>query len=131
MRRKTWLIAIVTALYVLQVPFCAFACLVPVEVEATAASADVTAHGCHEEAPASSSGSSDVPLSHDDCGCEFAESVLVSASSDFLATSLHAVAPAAVDVEPIDAFTGRQRSILRAFDLPPRDILLLNSTLII
>lgn len=126
MKRNNWLIAIFTALFVLQAPICAMACL-----DQVAPSPDATAAsdhgGCHDEVPDPSS--SDVPSSHDECGCASAETVVVSQSNDVAASLLQFVVSIAIRFDIVESHAPRSHSILAAADLPPPDILLRKSTL--
>ena len=131
MRRRNWLIATATALFVLQAPLCALACL-PVTGSQDTASAEHGDGPCHEQAPDSTS---DEPTnSHEDCGCEAAYTALVKSpdQSPLNATSYSAA-----------LLTTRIEGPLRAGahwvapaqqkeeDLPPPDVLLLKTTLLI
>jgi len=126
MQRHLRLTAILTALYVLQSPVCVLACLQQAEA-AGIETAGMAGHGCHEEAPPSSS---EAPSSHEDC-CESSEEAVTSQTGSLLALSFHAVVSETPGYGPIVSREPRALSIIRAIDLPPPDILLLKSTLII
>jgi len=128
-RQQKWLAAIATAFFLLQAPFCALACL----RSSPTAPMDAAEHGdspCHEEAP--SPARSAPTNSHDDCGCAdsytaLAQSVsqtppdvtnLVHLAPGFSLRSNHASSPWVRRSQPRD-------------DLPPPDVLLLKSTLLI
>lgn len=125
MKRRIWLIATVTALFGLQIPLCALACLQ--SPPADAASVDQAAPPCHEHNP--DSAPAEAPSSEASC-CEFAyDAIIIDAG-----TSLNIVS---LDVTPLAAhwLTATRASFVRAVtasaNLPPPDILLLNSILII
>lgn len=125
MKQRIWLIATVAALFGLQVPICALACLQ--SPAADAASVDQALPPCHEHS--SDSVPSEVPNSETSC-CEFAyDAIIIDAG-----TSLNIVS---LDVTPLAAhwLTATRASFVRAVtasaNLPPPDILLLNAILII
>ena len=116
------------ALFVLQAPLCLLACL----PSADAAPMDAAKHGsCHEDAP------SDAPSapthSHEDCGCEDSQCALVLSADQSLSNIFSLVSPL-----PSLRADGRstssrwvQRAQPKETDLPPPDVLLLKSTLLI
>jgi hypothetical protein len=127
MKRHIWLIATVTALFVLQVPLCAFACFERAEAEPSA----IAHSSCHEESSDSSpAGGSN---SQEDCGCDFTTQALVSqpADSNTTAMSVEVVASRLLRIEQTDSSTNQAQQVEQNADLPPPDILLLKSTLII
>lgn len=126
MKRHLRLTAIVTALYVLQSPVCALACLQAVDASAIQ-TAGTAGHGCHEEAPPAPS---EAPSANEDC-CDSPDEVVTSQSGSLLAPTFHAVVSGTSSYAPIVAHDPRELSKLREIDLPPPDILLLKSTLII
>jgi hypothetical protein len=126
-KRRTWLIATVTALFVLQVPLCALACF---ELAGTGPTA-ISEPPCHEGNPDSSPASES--NSHDDCGCKLAPEALVSQISESNTTtaSLGIFVAAKQFTELTNFDRGRTPRLEQDADLPPPDILLLKSTLII
>jgi hypothetical protein len=126
-KRRTWLIATVTALFVLQVPLCALACF---ELAGTGPTA-ISEHPCHEGNPDSSPASES--NSHDNCGCKLAPEAPVSQISESNTTT----APVGIFVsaKQLTELTNSARRhtprVKQGADLPPPDILLLKSTLII
>jgi hypothetical protein len=120
----------VTALFVLQAPLCALACFSPADGSRRAESSPRTAHSCHEgpseSSPAGESGS------HEECGCQLELEALVSHAVDWDAAS---VADFVFSRRPVVELAASNRSrcltVARRIDLPPPDILLIKSTLII
>jgi hypothetical protein len=127
MRRRNWLIATMAALFVLQAPLCAIACLESSE-GATAAGTQQD-HPCHEGNEESRP--SDAPHQHDDCGCEFLSEVLLPGIDASLCPSNQAVLSPHVLLVQQNARVSFVPSVPARTDLPPPDILLLKSTLII
>jgi hypothetical protein len=127
MRRPSWFIAIMAALFVLQAPLCALACF----ENADADPSTVTERSCHDE-PSDSSPSGE-SNSHADCGCNFVSQALVSQPTVFNPTPppVDLVVSSALRSELIYSSGGREPHIAQEADLPPPDILLLKSTLII
>lgn len=126
MKRHIWLIAIVAALFVLQAPLCALACNESAETDSPTTSEPP----CHEN-PSDSSpiGESNA---HEDCACAFAPETVVSQPIDFAQTMPVVIfVSRAVRLELIDSSRGQDPMDARDADLPPPDILLLKSTLII
>jgi hypothetical protein len=124
MRRRIWFIAIVTAFFVLHAPLCVLACVEGPSPEATAAE-----HSCHDEN--SNSSPSEQPSSQSGCGCEPVPEALASQTSDSEIGSLHLhVSPIHIGVLNV-AGVRCEPSVVRNTDLPPPDILLLKSTLIL
>lgn len=128
LRRRIWLAGIAAAVFVLQGPLCAFACVENPEVESGVA--DHQQHPCHEEAPSSSP--ADAPRSHEGCGCELVTAVPLPN------LELSQSAPALAFVPPSTSSEGFARVVVQwarsapeRTDLPPPDILLLKSTLLI
>ena len=123
-------VAAVAALFVLQAPLCALACLPSSSAMPMADTASSDSSPCHEE-PASSPSEPPSP-GHDDCGCsgESFEAVLASPDTSFTGTSIVAVVPATLTLA---GYAGGNRPFLQPgeTDLPPPDILLLKSTLLI
>lgn len=126
MKRHIWLIATVTALFVLQVPFCALACFEPAGADPSAAAES----SCHETSSDSSpAGESN---SHADCGCDFTTQALISQSVDANTTaSVEFVVHRTVRIEPINSRKNQAPQAGQNADLPPPDLLLRKSTLII
>jgi hypothetical protein len=134
-RRETWLAAIFTALFVLQAPLCAAACLGAADAtsggaaEAPTSPASGMEHGCHDASPAPDP--ADPPSAHEDCGCDLGANALVSQANDLPTASPSACLPFSFDTLPCDGRPLRDLTIVGAIDLPPPDILLLHSILII
>ena len=124
MRRRIWLIAIVTAFFVLHAPLCVLACVEGPSPEATA-----TEHSCHDEN--SDSSPSEQPNSHQSCGCEPVPEALASQTSNAEIGSLHLhVSP--IHIGELNVARVRcEASIVQNTDLPPPDILHLKSPLIL
>jgi hypothetical protein len=125
-KRHVRLITLVTALFVTQVPFCALACFQPSEVSSSA----VQESSCHEKSSNSSpAGESN---SHDDCGCDFAIQALLSQPIDSNTTTpVDFLVSGRQQLAPTDSSSSRAPQVKQDTDLPPPDILLLKSTLII
>lgn len=127
MKRHIWLIATVAALFVLQAPFCAFACFESADTEPST----VAERSCHEErADSSPAGESN---SHEDCGCDFDTQALVSQPIDSNTTTPVGIfVPPALRLELTSSSSrGQKPLVAQNADLPPPDILLLKSTLLI
>jgi hypothetical protein len=126
--RRVWLIATVTALFGLQAPLCALAC-----IENSVDSAPIaTQHDdrpCHQE---SSDSSEPGAPAHEDCGCELAYEALPPNQTDATSSALGLmfVAPSALS-QPPAAYLHLSHWLPAATNLPPPDILLLKSTLIL
>jgi hypothetical protein len=116
-----------TALFVLQVPFCALACFEHAEADPSAVA---ESSSCHEESSDSSpTGESN---SHEDCGCHFTTQALVTHPVDAnTTTSADIVVSRIRRIEPTSTSRSLAPRVDQTFDLPPPDILLLKSTLII
>lgn len=135
MKRWNRLIATAAALFVLQAPLCVLACLPSANPEAETAETH-QAPSCHEQAPSSeSSSSTSEPVESDaECGCESAyTAVLASADPTFsLAAQNLVVVPPHAMAAPLEAVLVRTSKVRSTeTDLPPPDILLLKSTLLI
>ena len=157
-RRHSALIAILASLFVLQAPLCALACLdlgetdVPALEKSAGEQATQPLSGplsgqealpCHERTQGSSqegepgSMPAHAPAPDRDCGCE-SQSI---SEALFLPSSPPAPSPAPLDrisfgipapqSEPIAARLRSECRITRQTDLPPPDILLRNSTLLL
>ncbi len=123
-RQRSWLIAIVAAFFVLQAPLCVLAC-----AENSASETVATEHSCHDEG--SKSSPAEEPSSHADCGCEPAPEALVFQSSDSEISSIQLHVSPLQLLELNVACEHREALVVRNTDLPPPDILLLKSTLIL
>lgn len=125
-KRHIWSVASVVALAGLQGPLCALACL-----EVQAPEAEVAHHAappCHETEPAADAAP---PVSHDDCGCEISPEDLVALSeSPRNAESTHLASGRPLR-RALDLHARWRPPVPEATDLPPPDILLLKSTLLI
>ena len=122
MKRSIWLIATVAALFVLQAPLCAFACLDNVDTEPPAAAG----HACHEESPDPSPAGAP-----EDCRCAITADALVFPQSVSSTTWVQAFMFPSVGCELATFHSAWEASVAYEIDLPPPDILLLKSTLII
>ncbi|MBJ22591.1 MAG: hypothetical protein GY910_18735 [bacterium] len=124
MKRRAGLIATVTAFFVLQMPLCALAC-----VEAPAPDATAAQHSCHDEG--SGSPPVEAPVSHEGCGCALAPEAFASQASDSNLTQVDLeMAPALCPERNIVAATCAPSTVFNV-DLPPPDILLQKSTLLL
>jgi hypothetical protein len=125
-KRHIWLITAVAALFLMLVPFCALACFETADTDSSA----VTESSCHEESSDSSpAGESN---SHEDCGCDFAIQALLSQPIDSSTTTpVDLVVSQNQRLEPTDSSRSQAPQVRHDADLPPPDILLLKSTLII
>jgi len=115
------------ALFVVQAPLCALACFENAEADSSTG----TERSCHDEQSDSSpSGESN---SHADCGCNFVTQALVSQPTNYNSTSssIEIVASPAQRSELTFSSRVPESQIAQNADLPPPDILLLKSTLII
>jgi hypothetical protein len=138
-RRSSGFIATLAVLFVLQAPLCALACLDGVNESDIAFDDPISpadpkptsnaGHACHDESPASTPPGA--PGSHDDCGCEIGANALVSPSSDSTSMSLQIFVHASTRWVPTASSGSWEAAVARGLDLPPPDILLLKSTLII
>jgi hypothetical protein len=133
MRRYSLPIAILTAFFVLEAPLCALACLPTVSSETAMPAGEHADMPCHDSAP---SAAPDGPARQsDDCDCGDAFEVVMP-STDVSVADRVASSLAAVPSGPTFAFAlprnGHRGTIpLEETDLPPPDILLLKSTLLI
>jgi hypothetical protein len=129
-KRRGSLIATVVALFGLQAPLCALACLESPDAERVAA--HQTEHPCHEQAeqPADSS-TSGAPSTHEDCGCDLSYQALVSRAD--LSSSAVSLVLHRPDAQRLSTASQVHETLAvsRLPDLPPPDILLLKSILII
>ncbi|GEM_PF-2240741 len=136
-KRRNWLIATLAALFVLQTPLCVLACLTnAAQDESTAETLHASPPPCHEQAPHTQTPTSapDKPAdTHNDCGCEDSfTAVLASADKTFAnVQTSQAIATKALE-DPVGAVLRSTIDVrLSEADLPPPDILLLKSTLLI
>ena len=132
MKRHAWLIVAFAALFGLRAPICAWACLAadspaPLAAAEHPAQSQSPCHGTPPAAPA------DVPASDHQCECDSFQLVLTKGDATKALHSLEVSAPplavlsssVLLAVEPSPRLWKRDRS------LPPPNILLLNSTLLI
>ncbi len=134
MKRRNWLIATVAAVFVLQAPLCVFACIPTAAPAAEMAMADGEhTPSCHEQAPASSESPSEPANSHDDCGCENSYSAVLASPDETFSTAQNVVAlpPRSLDAPVVQPVTRVSTVWPSETGLPPPNILLLESTLII
>ena len=141
-KRRNWLIAILAALFVLQAPLCVLACLTnAAQDESTAEALHASPPPCHEQAPHTQAPHTQAPTSapdkpadtHNDCGCEDSfTAVLASADKTFANVQTSQVIATKALEDPVGAVLRSTIDVrLSEADLPPPDILLLKSTLLI
>ena len=136
-KRRNWLIATLAALFVLQAPLCVLACLTnAAQDESTAETLHASPPPCHEQAPRTQTPTSapDKPAdTHNDCGCEHSfTAVLASADKTFANVQTSQVIATKALEDPVGAVLRSTIDVrLSEADLPPPDILLLKSTLLI
>jgi hypothetical protein len=141
-KRRNWLIAILAALFVLQAPLCVLACLTnATQDESTAEALHASPPPCHEQAPHTQAPHTQAPTSapdkpadtHNDCGCEDSfTAVLASADKTFTNVQTSQVIATKALEDPVGAVLRSTIDVrLSEADLPPPDILLLKSTLLI
>lgn len=128
-RRRTRMMAMLAALLVLQIPLCAFACASesPSMTTSAAASHDAPCHGAPSESEPTTPASDD-----EQCGCgEAAHQALLASSEKGVMGSGSAIVPS----WPILLGASLRRATLQleppATDLPPPDILLRTSILLL
>ena len=136
-KRRNWLIATLAALFLLQAPLCVLACLTNAAADdSTAEALHASQPSCHEQAPHTQTPTPapDKPAdSHNDCACEDSfTAVLASADKTFANVQTSQVIATKALEEPFGAvFLSTIDIRLSEADLPPPDILLLKSTLLI
>ena len=146
-KRRNWLIAILAALFVLQAPLCVLACLTnAAQDESTAEALHASPPPCHEQAPHTQTPHTQAPHTqaptsapdkpadtHNDCGCEDSfTAVLASSDKTFPNVQTSQVIATKALEDPVGAvFRSTIDVRLSEADLPPPDILLLKSTLLI
>lgn len=131
-KRRTWLIATLTALFVLQTPLCALACLPSPAPAESPAEAHHASPPCHEQTPTTAPTEPDD--AHNDCGCEDVDRAVLASAADqtFSQVQSTPVLPAReLRLSLIAAFNRMAGLQLNEANLPPPDILLLKSTLLI
>jgi hypothetical protein len=136
-KRRNWLIATLAALFVLQDPLCVLACLTnAAQDESTAETLHASPPPCHEQAPHTQTPTPapNKPAdTHNDCGCEDSfTAVLASSDKTFPNVQTSQVIATKALEDPVGAvFRSTIDVRLSEADLPPPDILLLKSTLLI
>ena len=146
-KRRNWLIAILAALFVLQAPLCVLACLTnAAQDESTAEALHASPPPCHEQAPHTQTPHTQAPHTqaptsapdkpadtHNDCGCEDSfTAVLASSDKTFPNVQTSQVIATKALEDPFCAVLRSTIDVrLSETDLPPPDILLLKSTLLI
>lgn len=125
--RGTRITAALAALFVLHVPFCALACLDEAP-EASPAAIEHGGHPCHETAPDPSP--ADAPPSHADCDCERTATALTSQPVQVATILAHGFS-APTPVPYARPSRVHRTAAVRHTDLPPPDILLRKSTLLL
>ncbi len=130
MKRRNRLIATLAALFVLQAPLCVVACL-PGESPETSTAEARQASPCHETSP--SSDSNQPADSHEECGCEDSLTVVLSSADQSFSNVQNAavVPPKGLDARLIEVLSSAIQVQPSETDLPPPDILLSKSTLLI
>ncbi|MCR9095708.1 MAG: hypothetical protein NXI30_15915 [bacterium] len=133
MKRRNWLIATVAAVFVLQAPLCVFACIPGSGSDAEMAAGEHEMPSCHEQAPAASDTPNQPAESHDECGCESSYSAVLVSPDQTLSNAQNIVAlPPRVLATPLAQLSTRTSTVwANKTDLPPPNILLLKSTLLI
>lgn len=127
-RRRIGLMAGAAILLTLHAPLCALACL------DTPAASEIAAHDaespCHAEPPEPSP--ADDPGSHADCeGCGLARAALLPGSDTGTLLPHVALAPRGASQPAIRASASFAPAVSETTDLPPPDILLRKSTLLL
>lgn len=132
MKQRSWLIAIVAAVFVLQAPLCVFACIPGSTSNAEMADGQPSP-SCHEPAPSSSETPDDPAESHDDCSCDASyRAILASPEQSYSnVQTVVALPPRVLDTRRVGHVTRASIVWPSETDLPPPDILLLKSTLLI
>ena len=145
-KRPIWLIATALALFGLQVPLCALACMQGSDAESTASQrVEPPCHGLksgsksvesqgHQPSPAESSGNASptkAPCSQEECGCDFAYEALLPGIDSISNQGSLALILGSTPGRPNDSSMPRFCAVPTSTDLPPPDILLLKSTLLI
>jgi len=128
MTRRIWLIATMAALFGLQAPLCAFAC-----VELSAIERDVAeaAMPCHKQSSEARS-PGDTGSKEDCSSCDQATYEALASAPELNVPALQlAVAATPTRAEPVDASPRVAELAAVSTDLPPPDILLLKSTLLV
>ena len=141
-KRPIWLIATVLALFGLQVPLCALACMQGSDTESIATHQPEPS--CHQQSSRQQSGHeqsrhernddsspSEAPCSQAECGCEFAYEALLPSVDSISNHSSFAFLLLGTPGQPLDSSVRRASGVPTGTDLPPPDILLLKSTLLI
>ena len=127
LRPRIWLMATVAAIFALQAPLCALACLD--SSVAAGAAAQEAEHPCHEQSRGSTP--ADTPTSHEGSGCDLGcEALLVGSDTPSNLPTLAVVTPTA-SAEAFYSGLISAPAVPKEADLPPPDILLLKSTLLI
>lgn len=137
MKLRSLLVSSVAALFVLQAPVCALACI----ASADASPSDTAQSPCHDEA--SNSAPAHESNSHEDCGCGSDSELLVSQASHSYATpttgtrTRTSASSAKIFLSALQRLelaylpSTRAARDVQSTDLPPTDILLEKSTLIL
>lgn len=133
MNRHAWIILSLAALFGLRAPLCVFACM----DTGGSAPAETTAHDSGQSAPCHGSGSSSPesppsPVDHE-CDCDQTQLVLTKGDAKRAADALELPTPSLAVVLPLSPVdpSSSPRLWRRHEALPPPDVLLLKSTLLI
>jgi hypothetical protein len=131
-KRPIWLIATGLALFGLQVPLCALACMQGSDAESvTAQQAELPCHAQNSHEQSRDASPSKAPCSEEDCGCDFAYEALLPIADGFSSHGSLVLVPLGTPGQVFDSSVRRASAVPTSSDLPPPDILLLKSTLLI
>ena len=142
-KRRFWLILTMAILFGIEAPICAIACVTgadgaSVSVSPLAADSRSSHHvesSCHESRGDSTPG--DSPSSDQDCGCDFTVEGLLSTSPNVAATlaaswmSPNGLVASISSIDGLGLATSEDARAAYQPGVPPPDILLLKSTLLI
>jgi hypothetical protein len=126
-KRSIWLIATVVTLFGLQVPLCVLACMQGSDAESIAA--HPAEPPCHEQS--SDSSPSEAPSTQQECGCEYAYEALLPSVDSIANHGSSLFLLQGTPGQPLDSRVRWACGGPTSTDLPPPDILLLKSTLLI
>ncbi len=129
MKRNGWQIVVMMALFAIHTPICGLACFEGSSVGATS----ITEHACHEKTSDTSSHErSDSSTPEDGCGCQLTLHGFVPQSTDTNASSsIDHASDTGNRIDRVRPERGTGLQVAVVSDLPPPDVLLLKSTLII
>ena len=146
-KRPIWPIATGLALFGLQMPLCALACMQGSDAESVAAqqaeppchaqnshaqnSHAQTSHAQKSDEQSSDASPPKAPCSEEDCGCAFAYEALLPIADGISSHGSLVVVLLGTPGQVFDSSVRRPSAVPTRSDLPPPDILLLKSTLLI